>query len=266
MITRRAVLAAAGLSLVGCAGKPASGATTIRYGDDESQIAELHLPAGTAKVPAIVVIHGGFWLRDYGMALASPLAGDLMRAGLAGYAIEYRRVGNGGGWPATFDDVSAAIDKLAEQPRIDLTKVVAVGHSAGGQLAVWAAGRRDTRVRLRGAVSQAGVLDLAKAYNEQLGGSAVQEFLGGTPQDQPERYAMASPQARLPLRVPVALVHGNRDAVVPLSQSAGYLEAAKRAGDDVTLTTVPGAGHFDVIDPHHAAWTATRAEIDRLLR
>ncbi len=85
----------------------------VRYGDDESQIAELHLPPGDGKVPVAVVIHGGFWMSSYGMELATPLAEDLARNGIAGYAIEYRRIGNGGGWPATFEDVAAAIDSLA---------------------------------------------------------------------------------------------------------------------------------------------------------
>ncbi|MFI5736049.1 alpha/beta hydrolase family protein [Kribbella sp. NPDC051587] len=267
-MNRRVLLAAAAsLPLAGCSAKPAaaSGALQLSYGDDESQVAELHLPPGTAKVPAAVVIHGGFWQSAYGMSLATPLAADLAEHGIAGYAIEYRRVGNGGGWPTTFEDIAAAIDALADQPRIDLTKVIAIGHSAGGQLALWAAARSG-RVHLCGAVSQAGVLDLAAAYRQQVGGSAVQDFLGGTPEAHPDRYADASPIQRLPLKVPVALIHGNRDAVVPLPQSTGYLDAAKRAGDDVTLTTVPGAGHFEVIDPAHAAWTATRSEADRLLR
>jgi acetyl esterase/lipase len=132
-----------GFAMSGCSDSSPSGDTAqvrIRYGDDESQVAELHLPPGDAKVPVAVVIHGG-WMSSYGMELATPLAEDFARNGVGGLAIEYRRVGNGGGWPATFEDVAAAIDSLAAQPRVDLTKVVAIGHSAGGQLALWAAGR-----------------------------------------------------------------------------------------------------------------------------
>ncbi|MEU4396894.1 alpha/beta hydrolase, partial [Kribbella sp. NPDC023855] len=136
----------------------------VRYGADESQVAELHLPAGDGVVPVAVVIHGGFWMSGYGIELATPLAKDLAAHGIAGYAIEYRRVGNGGGWPATFEDVAMAIDALKELPRLDLGKVVAVGHSAGGHLAVWAAGRQNLpstapgaapKVILKGAVAQA---------------------------------------------------------------------------------------------------------------
>jgi len=301
VITRRSLLAVAGLALTGCAAKPAAatGATEIRYGEDESQVAELHLPPGSGRVPTAVVIHGGFWQSAYGMSLATPLAADLARNGIAGYAIEYRRVGNGGGWPTTFDDVAAAIDALADQPRVDLTRVVAIGHSAGGQLALWAAARpglpvppppgsplaaspgsplapaqgspltplpgASPRVRLRGAVSQAGVLDLAAAYRQQLGGSAVQDLLGGTPDSHPDRYASASPVERLPVKVPTALIHGTRDAAVPLAQSQAYLAAARAAGDPVTLTELPHVGHFELIDPHHSAWTTCRSEAVRLL-
>ncbi|MFF1818692.1 alpha/beta hydrolase family protein [Kribbella sp. NPDC058245] len=267
-MNRRALLAAAAaLPLAGCTARPAaaSDALQLSYGDDESQIAELHLPPGTARVPTAVVIHGGFWQSAYGMSLATPLAADLAQYGIAGYAIEYRRVGNGGGWPTTFEDVAAAIDALADQPRIDLTRVIAIGHSAGGQLALWAASRPSPRVRLRGAVSQAGVLDLAAAYRQQVGGSAVQEFLGGTPEAHPDRYADASPLQRLPLKVPVALIHGNRDAAVPLIQSQTYLAAARTAGDTVTMTELPHVGHFELIDPHNAAWTTCRTQATRLL-
>ncbi len=285
MITRRSLLAVTGLALTGCAAKPAAaaGVLEIRYGEDESQVAELHLPPGSGRVPTAVVIHGGFWQSAYGKSLATPLAADLALNGIAGYAIEYRRVGNGGGWPSTFDDVAAAIDALADQPRVDLTRVVAIGHSAGGQLALWAATRlglpvaappgspltpppgASPRVRLRGAISQAGVLDLAAAYRLQLGGSAVQDLLGGTPSSHPDRYALASPIERLPAQIPVALIHGTRDAAVPLSQSQSYLAAARAAGDPVTLTELPHVGHFELIDPRHNAWTTCRTEAARLL-
>ena len=237
-------------------------AVKIRYGDDASQVAELYLPAGHAKVPAAVVIQGGFWLSGYGIELATPLAEDLARLGIAGYAIEYRRVGNGGGWPTTFQDVGAAIDKLAEQPRVDVTRIVAVGHSAGGHLAVWAASRTDlpsaapgaaSRVALRGAVSQAGVVDLVNAYQEQVGGSAVQDFLGATPDGDRVRYEVASPYELLPLKVPVALVHGTRDGQVPIEQSRRYRDAATKAGDQVRLTELPHVGHFELIDPDNDA-------------
>lgn len=272
MITRRllvqAALAGAGAAaLAGCSGPEptsADGPLEIVYGDDDSQVADLYLPPGSEKVPAVVVIHGGFWMSGYGKELATPLAEDLARNGVAGYAIEYRRVGNGGGWPMTFDDVAAAIDALADQPRVAVDQVVAVGHSAGGHLAVWAAGRTG-RVALKGAVSQAGVLDLVNAYDVQLGGDAVAQLLGATPTQDKARYAAASPYEQLPLKVPVALVHGTRDGQVPLDQSRRYLTAAQKAGGDVTLIELPGVGHFELIDPKHDAWATCRKEALRLL-
>jgi acetyl esterase/lipase len=247
---------------------------TISYGGDESQVGDLYLPEGDGKVPVAVVIHGGFWMSSYGRELATPLAEDLAKQGIAGYAIEYRRIGNGGGWPATFEDVAAAIDKLADQPRLDLNKVVAVGHSAGGQLAVWAAGRSGLpqgapgsapRVVLAGAVSQAGVLDLVNAYDQQVGGDAVSAFLGTTPAKDLKRYRLASPYERLPLKVPVALVHGTRDGQVPIEQSRRYRDAAVGRGDQVKLTELEHVGHFELIDPDDKAWQTCRAETLRLL-
>ncbi|WP_344841902.1 alpha/beta hydrolase family protein [Kribbella ginsengisoli] len=247
---------------------------TISYGGDESQVADLYLPEGDGKVPVAVVIHGGFWMSSYGRELATPLAEDLARQGIAGYAIEYRRIGNGGGWPATFEDVAAAIDKLADQPRLDLSKVVAVGHSAGGHLAVWAAGRSGLpqwapgatpRVVLVGAVSQAGVLDLVNAYDEKVGGDAVPAFLGTTPARDLKRYQLASPYERLPLKVPVALVHGTRDGQVPIEQSRRYRDAAVAKGAQVKLTELEHVGHFELIDPDAKAWQTCRTETMRLL-
>ncbi|MEV6281198.1 alpha/beta fold hydrolase [Kribbella sp. NPDC051770] len=265
MITRRRLLLAAAVTtLTACASSTPSGTQQIRYGSDESQVADLFLPPGEGKVPAVVVIHGGFWMSGYGKDLATPLAEDLIQHGVAGYAIEYRRVGNGGGWPATFDDVAAAIDALADQPRIAADQVVAVGHSAGGHLAVWAAGRTG-RVVLKGAVSQAGVLDLVNAYDAQIGGDAVAQLMGATPTQDMKRYTSCSPYEQVPLRVPVALVHGTRDGQVPLDQSQRYLTAANRAGGEVTLTELPGVGHFELIDPKHDAWAACRKEALRLL-
>lgn len=277
MITRRGLLVAGALAGVAACGKDepkTADPVAISYGDAEAQSAQLYLPDGSAKVPVAVVIHGGFWMKEYGIELAIPLAQDLARNGIAGYAIEYRRVGNGGGWPATFEDVAAAIDALARQPRVDLSKVIAIGHSAGGQLAVWAAARGHLpsgspgaapRVPITGAVSQAGVLDLVDAYREQVGGDAVQIFLGGTPDHDRARYTLASPYEQLPLKVPVALVHGTRDGEVPIEQSRRYRDAALKAGDQVKLTELPEIGHFELIDPHSDAWTTCRTEARRLL-
>ncbi len=168
----------------------------IAYGSDPSQFAELTRPSGASR-GVVVVIHGGFWRAQYDLSLGRPLAASLAEEGWTAWNLEYRRVGNGGGWPQTPDDVSAGIDKLAEVDGLDLSRVVTLGHSAGGHLAVWAAGRQrlqpwtDAKVPVTAAVSQAGVLDLAGAAS--LGAGAVEAFLGRCRRD-------AHARRRRPLR------------------------------------------------------------------
>jgi acetyl esterase/lipase len=231
----------------------------IAYGPDPEQFGELYLPAGRRHDGVVVVLHGGFWRARYELSLGRPLAADLAAHGVAAWNLEYRRVGNGGGWPATFDDVAAGIDVLAELD-VDTTRVVAVGHSAGGHLAVWAAGRTDARVRVAGAVAQAGVLDLTAAYRDRLSNGAVAEFLGGTPEQLPERYRAADPLAAAPLAVPVLCVHARADDTVPFGQSEAYVAAGGRA----RLVAVPG-DHFSVIDPDDRSWAIVRAALPGLL-
>lgn len=215
---------------------PAPGVSSPRrldYGTHPSQFGELTLPAGPVRGVAVVV-HGGFWRQGYGLELGRPLAVDLANAGFAAWNVEYRRVGGGGGWTATFDDVAAALDLLAgpgqdaAQGSLPLDRVVAVGHSAGGHLATWLAARpglppgapgHRPAVTLRGAVSQAGVLDLVEAAQRGVGNGAVQDLVGGEPDEVADRYALASPYARVPIGVPVVCVHGTRDGNVPIRQS-----------------------------------------------
>lgn len=232
----------------------------VRYGSDAAQFGELHLPRRSSHAGVAVVIHGGFWRARYDLDLGRPLAADLAAHGVAAWNIEYRRIGNGGGWPATADDVAAAIDHLAGLD-VDTSAVVTIGHSAGGQLAVWAAGRTDPRVRVTAAVSQAGVLDLVAACREHLGTGAVAAFLGGSPDDVPERYRAADPLAAAPLDAPVLCVHARADDTVPISQSETYVAAA--AGGAV-LRDVPG-GHYTVIDPSHSSWRLVCGALPALL-
>ena len=233
------------------------------YGDDPAQFAELSLPSGTPK-GTVVVIHGGFWKAAYDLSLGRPLAASLAAHGWAAWNIEYRRVGNGGGDPQTLDDVAAAIDALAGQD-VPRDRVLALGHSAGGHLATWAAsrGRFDqwkTKVDLTGVVSQAGVVDLWAAYAENLGSGAVQGFLGHPPgpPDIP-----VDPLHQVPLDIPVHCVHGIGDEVVPLSQSRAYVRAATEAGATAELTEIQG-DHFTVIDPQTDAWQQTLTILDGL--
>lgn len=239
----------------------------VRYGDDPSQWGGLYRPDGRSR-GVVVVVHGGFWRARYDAAGGAPLAEDLAARGWTAWNLEYRRVaedgepGGGGGWPATCDDVAAGIDRLADLPDVDLDgPVVTLGHSAGGHLATWAAGRhrserwRDARVRVTAVVSQAGVLDLRRGHAEELGSGAVAAFLGGPPGPGTEP---ADPQLQLPLDVPVWCAHGRDDDVVPLHYSEAYVEQARAAGARAELVAVDG-DHFTVVDTASEAWEQTVA-------
>jgi acetyl esterase/lipase len=243
------------------------------YGSDPSQYGELYRPTGPRRPGTVVVIHGGFWKAQYAADLGQPLAADLAGRGWAAWNLEYRRVGNGGGWPATLSDVAAGIDLLAGLSDLDLDRVVAIGHSAGGHLAAWAAGRPGLptgavgsapRVRVTGVISQAGVLDLIQGAADDLGDGAVARLLEGMPDEVPDRYRLASPRERLPLGVPVRCLHARDDDTVPFSQSVDYVQSARAAGDDASLVEVTG-GHFGVIDPAAPAWQAALDQLPGLL-
>jgi acetyl esterase/lipase len=224
------------------------------YGDHPSQYAELTLPTGPAQAPVVVVIHGGYWSSDYGAELGRPLAADLVGRGFAAANVEYRRMGDGGGWPDTGRDVADAVNALrARSTGLDLNRVVVLGHSAGGQLAGWLAARRGGAVAVAGAVLAAGVLDLVRGSADGLGGGAVDGYLGGSPRQAPEAYAHASPIALVPLGVPTVCVHGTADTRVPISQSEDFVAAARRAGDTAELRTFDG-DHFDPITVGTPAW------------
>ena len=248
---------------------------TYSYGPDRSQRAELHLPPGAGPHPVIIAIHGGSWRARYGRIVMRALIGDLRRRGWAVWNIEYRRVGNGGGWPATFADVAAAIDHLPElDAPLDLADVSLLGHSAGGHLALWAAARPalpegapghidgEPRVSPRRVIAQAGVCDLAGAYRRR-NRDAVAALMGGAPEELPERYAVGDPARLLPLSMPALLVHGTRDETVSVELSRDYAAAAALAAGEVELVEIPGAaGHHRAhIDPRGEAWAAVTARL-----
>ena len=229
-----------------------------RYGDHFHQFADLYVPPEPdGALPVAVVLHAGFWREQYTLELSEDLARDLPRRGWAAWNVEFRRVGevSDGGYPATLEDVGAAIDFLQTlDAPLDLARVVTIGQSAGGQLALWAATREAPAVPLAGAVSQAGVPDLREADSLGIGDNAAAAFLGGGADEVPDRYADASPMERLPLVVPQLLVHGDADDVVPPSLSSRYAEVARAAGDEIELVVRPGEDHFVHTDPANPAW------------
>ncbi len=242
------------------------------YGPHRSQRADLHLPAGAGPHPVMVTIHGGSWQARYGRIVMRGLAADLVRRGWAVWNIEYRRIGDGGGWPETFLDVAAAIDHLSTlQAPIDLSEVSVLGHSAGGHLALWAASRENIpagapganpEIVPRRAIGQAAVADLAGAYELWRGG-AVRALMGGSPEAMPERYASGDPIALVPAPMDVLLVHGSSDRTVSVRLSRSYAERAREAGGSVELVEIEGeaGGHRAHIDPRGSAWAAVTSRL-----
>lgn len=246
------------------------GMNVFRYGPDPAQFGELWLPAGAAA-GTVVVLHGGFWRPRYDLSLGRPLAADLAARGYAAWNLEYRRAGAGGGWPATFEDVAAGIDLLAELP-VDASRVVAVGHSAGGHLAAWAAGRGSLPagapgarpvVALTGVISQAGVLALADCARERVGNTAALDLMGGAPDELPERYRLGDPIAAVPVAATVLCLHSRADDEVPFSYSERYVAAAAAAGGRAGLTETRG-DHYTLIDPATQDWATAAGALPGL--
>jgi len=242
-----------------------------RYGPDPAQFGELWLPAVTSAA-TVVIVHGGFWRARYDMSLGRPLAADLVRRGYAVWNLEYRRVGAAGGWPMTFEDIAAGIDMLAELP-VGTSGVAVIGHSAGGHLATWAAGRAALppgspgarpRVAVTAVISQAGVLALADCARQGVGGTAAVDLMGGGPQDLPGRYRLGDPMAAVPLDAAVLCLHSRADDAVPFAYSQQYVAAATLAGGRARLHETDG-DHFTLIDPDSADWRVAADALPGLL-
>lgn len=261
---------------------PSPADARVAYGSQPSQFGDLFLPAGHGPHPLVIYLHGGFWRAAFGLDHASHVCRAIAAEGWACWSLEYRRIGEpGGGWPGTLEDVGQGADfagELAGRYPLDRDRVLAMGHSAGGHLALWLAARRRLApdsplavpqpLRPAAVVSLAGVGDLRRAAELGLSSSVVEELLGGPPAAVPERYATASPRELLPLGVPQTLVHGTADDRVPYALSLAYAEAAQQAGDTVDLVTLPDVDHFALIDPLSDAWptvlAAARRSIERV--
>jgi len=263
------------------------GARRITYGSDPMQFGELRLPSTKGPHPVAIVVHGGCWLSRLGSydprALAldnmRPMANALTEAGIATWNIEYRRIDQpGGGWPGTFQDVGAAADFLrtiAARDALDLNRAIAIGHSAGGHLAMWLAARgkipagsdlyAKNPLPLSGVVNLDGPADLgaARAVEKQICGSEViTELIGGTPAARADRYRAASPVEMLP--------YGGRQVFLAGamfgSQVEPYAAAARKSGDTIAAATnFVTAGHFLFIDPQSEIWPEVVRSVQRTL-
>jgi acetyl esterase/lipase len=251
----------------------------VRYGSAPEQFAHLRLPKGPGPHPVVVFVHGGCWLSQFGIEHAAPLEQALADSGYAVWSLEYRRVGNpGGGWPGTFQDIGAGADHLrtiAGERALDLSRVVAAGHSAGGYFALWLAARKKLPtgselsvpdpLRVRGVLALAPAPDLEGLHGAGVCGRVINGLMGGSPAEVPARYAAASLMQLAPIDVPTEAVIGEADASwAPVGRA--YVRRATEAGDGrLHVVEVPGAGHFDVIAPFAPAWRAVMDGLRALL-
>jgi acetyl esterase/lipase len=260
----------------------------IHYGTGPCQFGDLWLPQSRGKslLPLVVFFHGGWWKSQYDLGYAGYLCAALKREGIATWSVEYRRVGKtGGGWPATFEDAAAGFDfaaTLAKSYPLDLSRVITMGHSAGGQLAFWVAGRHHIdphseiyqprpQVPLRGVIALAGAVDLrltidlsgyfSFAHDKQ----EVYALMGGTPQDLADRYKAGNPGDLLPFQIPQLLIQGTADDQIPPELPSRWAEMSRRLRNVATVSMIPSADHFDVVDPESRAWATVREGVLKMI-
>lgn len=227
----------------------------LAYGPHSHQTIECWDPVGEGPPQGVaVLVHGGYWRAAFDASLMAPLAHDLMQSGWAVANVEYRRHGNGGGWPTTGDDVRAAVAAVAATSWREQCEgpVVGVGHSVGGQLALLAADLLDAVVAL------APVTDVARTYRERLGEDAAAEFFGVSPEEDPAVYESASPLSRLPLSAPTLVVHGAVDQRVPVDHSMDFVARARAAGSHIDFESPHDLDHLGAIDPSTRSWSSVR--------
>jgi acetyl esterase/lipase len=257
---------------------------TIAYGSEVNQFGQLFLPQGPGPFPVAVIIHGGCWKKFADLKNTVPMSDTLRKAGIATWNIEYRRVDNeGGGWPGTYLDVAAAIDHLRQigpQYHLDLERVITVGHSAGGHLALWAAARqrlpKSSQLYMKDPLPIQGVVNLAgpgklqslSAEQQQkvCGSVPVTQLLGGEIDLVPQRVREGSPGEMLPLGVPQIMITGSLDHLVPPTLGEEYAALARKSGDEAQMIVIEGAGHFEVIAPGTAAWPSVEDAVLSLVK
>lgn len=250
----------------------------VAYGSAPQQFGHLRLPKGQGPCPVVVYVHGGCYKAEYSIAHAGAVEQALADAGIAVWSLEYRRVGDpGGGWPGTFQDLASGADHLralATTYPLDLKRVVAAGHSAGGNSALWLAARRkiapDSPLYTADPLAIGGVLALAPAgdfadmYAKDGCGGIIGPLMGGSPEQHPDRYRAAAPGELLPIGVPQVIVIAGRDERF-MEFGRRYAARAKRAGDEqLFIVEAPQSGHFDVVAPTTPTWALVQQSLDDL--
>jgi acetyl esterase/lipase len=235
----------------------------LAYGERNSQFGHVYLPKSPAPgpVPVIVLVHGGYWSTEFGLTIETAIARDLAARGAVVWNIEYRRVGEqGGGWPRTGNDVVAAISALDGPVRYalpetiataaDWSKVTVIGHSAGGQLAVWAVARLGAKTKktiITTVIAQAAPLDLTEGG--RVGRPSLRALMGASITQAPQLYRDASPAQLPPFPAHVVAIHGDLDESVPVAVSSHYVRGAVAAGQSAELIVVPDEGHDVFVNP-----------------
>jgi acetyl esterase/lipase len=257
---------------------------TIAYGSDDMQKVDVWRPAGTGPFPTVLMVHGGCWKSNIAdRSLMNQIAGNLRHAGYAVWNIDYRGVDRpGGGYPGTFSDTAAAADALidnAERFHLDTRKIVVVGHSAGGHLALWLAARSKLTpqsplwsahpLKIASVISLGGLPDLeaaAASPDNGCGTEVVSHLTGPSTPQHPDVFADTSVPRLLPLGVPQHLVNGEQDETIPMRLGTGYVAKAIKAGDKATLDRLDNTGHVELILPESRAWAHTRELIRAALK
>lgn len=256
---------------------------TVHYGADPLQVADVWVPEGPGPHPVVLMVHGGCW--QTGIAdrtIMNWIADDLRRRGIAVWNIDYRGVDRpGGGYPGTFQDVAAAADALrahAGEYRLDLRRVVATGHSAGGHLALWIAARprlpegsplrMTDPLPIAAVVSLGGLPDLEEAARSEngCGNEVVVRLTGGARAGRIDPFKDTSVPRLAPLGLPQVLINGRQDRIIPTAYAEGYARPMRAAGDDVRVRMLDATGHVELIAPETAAWAAAVEELQRALR
>jgi len=234
----------------------------LTYGSDPNQFGDLYLPVTPPEptYPVLVLLHGGCWLSQYGLSPLGEMSRAISHKGVAVWNLEYRRIGGGGGWPATFQDVANGIDYLRQvaiRYHLNVSNVFIAGHSAGGHLAVWAASRPNLKhgatlyspnpIHMTGVVALEAIPDLEGSITSGICGGLAATLMGGPPGTYPERYAEGSVHFLSPLKIFQVFFSGAQDNIVPRSYLISYTANARKHGDLCIFRGFNNSGHFEPV-------------------